>query len=79
MLGELLLELRQPRAALAAFEQSLQADPNRFRNLYGAARSAEQAGDRVKARGFYAQLVDQVGPRAAERAEIREARAFLVQ
>ena len=79
MLGELLLDLNQPALALIAFEQSQQADPNRFRNAYGAARSAELAGDREKARKFYAQLLEQVGPKAADRGEIKQAKAFVAK
>jgi tetratricopeptide (TPR) repeat protein len=79
MLGELLLDLKQPAPALAAFEQSQQTDPNRFRNLYGAARSAELAHDREKARIFYTRLLDQVGPATADRREIKEARVFLAK
>lgn len=74
MLGELLLDLDQPAAALAAFEQSQQADPNRFRNVYGAARAAELAGDRAKARTYYARLLKQVGSEGAERKEIQRAK-----
>jgi hypothetical protein len=77
MLGELLLDLNQPALALIAFELSQQADPNRFRNVYGAARSAELAGDRGRANKFYAHLLQQVGLRGAERDEIRQARAFM--
>jgi tetratricopeptide (TPR) repeat protein len=76
MLGELLLELDQPAAALSVFEQSLKSDPNRFRNTYGAARAAELAGDRRKARAYYAQLLAQVGPEA-DRSEVVHARAFV--
>jgi len=78
MLGELLLELDQPAMALAAFEQSLQNDPNRFRNTYGAARAAERAGDLPKARMYYARLLAQAGPDAA-RSEIDQARAFVAK
>lgn len=77
MLGELLLDLNQPAAALLAFERSQQADPNRFRNVYGAARSAELAKDREKAESSYARLLQQVGPQAADRDEIKQAKAFL--
>jgi hypothetical protein len=77
MLGELLIDLNQPAMALAAFEQSQQADPNRFRNVYGAARSAELSGDREKASNFYAHLLQLVGPKAADRGEIRQAKAFV--
>jgi len=41
MLGDLLLEMRRPREALAEYEKSLKTDPNRFNGRYGAARSAE--------------------------------------
>lgn len=77
MLGELLLDLRQPALALAAFEQSQKTDPNRFRNVYGAARAAELAGDREKARKHYAHLLQQVGDKAADRAELKQARTFV--
>jgi tetratricopeptide (TPR) repeat protein len=76
MLGELLLELKEPALALAAFEQSQKSDPNRFRNVYGAGRAAELAGDREKARKYYAQLLQQVGDQAGNRAELQRARAF---
>ena len=42
-LGELLLELKQPAAALQEFETSLQRAPNRFNGLYGAARAARSS------------------------------------
>lgn len=79
MLGELLLDLNQPALALIAFEQSQQADPNRFRNVYGAARSAELAGDREKAAKFYAHLLHQAGPQAPDRGEIKQAKAFVAK
>jgi hypothetical protein len=76
MLGELLLELDQPSLALTEFEQSQIADPNRFRNLYGAARAAELAGDRGKARAYYSRLLEQADAKSARR-ELVQARAFL--
>ena len=79
MLGELLLDLKQPAPALAAFEQSQQADPNRFRNVYGAARAAELAGDRDKARLYYSRLLQQVDSKAVDRDEVRRAQAFLAR
>jgi hypothetical protein len=69
MLGELLLDLDNPALALLVFEQAQQADPNRFRNLYGAARAAELAGDHAKAARFYGQLPRQVGPQGLSRSE----------
>ena len=79
MLGELLLDLKQPMAALAAFEKSQEADPNRFRNIYGAARAAELADEREKARTHYTHLLDQVGEKATDRPEIEHAKAYVAK
>jgi tetratricopeptide (TPR) repeat protein len=78
MLGELLLELDQPAMALAAFEQSLRNDPNRFRNTYGAARAAELSGELPKARVYYARLLAQASPDSG-RSEISQARSFVAK
>ena len=78
MLGELLLELAQPKRALVEFERSLVNDPNRFRNVYGAARAAELAGEGGKAKAHYSRLLEQVG-RASGRREIGDARAFVAK
>ena len=56
-LGEMLLRLGQPVAALQEFEATLKKEPNRFRAVYGAAKAASLAGDRAKARGYYSQLL----------------------
>ena len=79
MLGELLLDLKQPMAALAAFEESQRGDPKRFRNVYGTARAAELAGKRDRAKANYTRLLEQVGPAAAARPEIEHARAFVAK
>ena len=55
-LGYLLLNLGQPEAALAEFQVSLKATPNRLRGYYGAARAAEQAGLTGLAREYKDQL-----------------------
>lgn len=78
MLGELLLDLKQPGKALAAFEQALTNDPNRFRLICGAAAAAERSGYPGKARGYYGRLLTQTGM-SAERPEIARAKAFLAQ
>ncbi|HSS71051.1 MAG TPA: hypothetical protein VLQ46_10420 [Casimicrobiaceae bacterium] len=57
LLGEMLLELKQPQAALKEFEASQQREPNRFRNYLGSARAAEMAGDRAKAAAYYQKLL----------------------
>ena len=76
-LGELLLELKQPAAALREFEASLRTTPNRFNGLYGAARAAARAGDRKKADDYYKRLVAVCRHADADRPELAEARAFL--
>ena len=57
LLGEMLLELKQPAAALTEFERTLKIEPRRFRSVAGAARAATAAGNRAAARTYYAQLV----------------------
>ncbi len=57
LLGEMLMTLEQPAAALAEFEISQQLEPNRFRGVYGAARAAHAAGDMEKASAYYAEVV----------------------
>jgi tetratricopeptide (TPR) repeat protein len=57
LLGEMLLELKQPDAALKEFEASQRREPNRFRSYLGSARAAEMAGDRAKAAGYYQKLL----------------------
>jgi hypothetical protein len=57
LLGEMLMELKRPAEALKEFEATMKKEPNRFGSLYGGARAADAAGDRQKARAYYAQLV----------------------
>lgn len=58
LLGEMLLELKQPAAALKEFEQSQLREPNRLRGFAGAALAAEAAGESDKARAQYTRLVE---------------------
>jgi tetratricopeptide (TPR) repeat protein len=76
-LGELLLELEQPAAALQEFETSLRSAPNRFNGLYGAARAAKLAADWKRAKTYYTKLVALCGQADSMRPEIEEAKAFL--
>jgi tetratricopeptide (TPR) repeat protein len=76
MLAELLLEVGQPAKALAEYEASQKIDPNRFHGLAGAARAAEAAGDRTKAKTYYDQLIALAKNADTERPEIVKARAF---
>jgi len=66
LLGEMLLELKEPAQARKEFEATLKKEPNRFRAVYGAARAASLMGDRAAARRYYAQLLE-----IAERGDTR--------
>lgn len=77
-LGELLLELKQPKAALEAFEVGLRNTPHRFNALYGAARAATLSGDRQKAANYYRQLVELCRHADTVRPELNEAKALLI-
>lgn len=77
LLGELLLELNEPRQALKEFEASLLVSPNRFNGLYDAARAAELSGDREKARIFYAKLTTLGEHSDGKRPELQAAKVFL--
>ena len=76
-LGELLLELKQPQAALTEFETSFRSTPYRFNGMYGAARAARLAGDQKRARGYYEKLLALTDNTNSTRAEVDEAKAFL--
>lgn len=76
-LGELLLELNQPEAALREFETSLRSAPNRFNGLYGAARAAKLASDPKLAKAYYEKLVTLCSRADGSRPEVEEAKAFL--
>jgi tetratricopeptide (TPR) repeat protein len=79
LLGEMLLEAKQPVPALEAFEASLKLTPERFNSLYGAAHAAQLAGDRQKASAYYSKLVANCSRASSDLPELREAKQFLSQ
>jgi len=76
LLGDMLLELKQPASALAEFEASQQREPNRFRNYAGSARAAEMAGDRVKAAAYSRKLLELAQGADSARPELATARTL---
>jgi len=76
-LGDLLAEIGQPKTALAEYEIALRDAPNRFNGLYGAARAAEEAGEKQKASTYYAKLVEICGTSGQQSPELNRAMAFL--
>jgi hypothetical protein len=79
LLGDLLLGQQQAVEALKEYERSNEATPNRLRGLYGAAKAAEQAGQRDKATTYFRKLADLTAHADTDRPEIREAKAFLAR
>jgi tetratricopeptide (TPR) repeat protein len=77
LLGDLLLELNQPDAALVEYKEMLRTDPNRFRSILGEARAAKQAGDTAAAHDAYQKLVALSKSTGPERPELAEAKAYL--
>jgi hypothetical protein len=55
----------------------MQVEPNRFRGLAGAARAAEAAGDRAKAKQYYERLLDLAKDGDGDRPIVKQARAFV--
>jgi tetratricopeptide (TPR) repeat protein len=76
LLGDLLLELARPEAALEAYELSLRRTPNRFNSLVGAARAADRAGDVERALEHYRRLLAIVVS-GSMRPEVTEAERYL--
>ena len=77
LLAEALLEADQAAAALREFEVVQQTEPRRFRAVAGAARAAEQAGDRDAARRHYAALLEIAPNTDTTRPEVVQARALV--
>jgi len=78
LLGDLLLELKQPAAALVEFEKSLKTSPNRFNAVYGAARAAEATGQNDSAKVYYVKLLELCG-HSPEGPELLHAKEFLAK
>jgi hypothetical protein len=79
LLGDMLLELKHPREALADFEATLRTAPNRFNALSGAARAARLTGENEKAKTYYAKLLANCDHADGDRRELQEARDLLAQ
>ena len=76
LLGDLLLAQNRPAEALAAYEKTLEREPNRARTLAGAMRAAEAAKQPAAAATHAAALVALMDP-ASARPELQEARRIV--
>jgi hypothetical protein len=79
LLGEMLLELKQPAKATIEFETTLRTAPNRFNAMSGAARAAKLSGDSEKAKSYYAKLLAICSQTDGDRPELQDARSLLSQ
>src|SRR6266536_1434206 len=75
-LGSLLLEVGHGKEAQREFEAALKIYPGRFRGLYGAARAAEQTGDKENAGRYYTKLAAQTAQSTGSRDELNHVREF---
>jgi tetratricopeptide (TPR) repeat protein len=76
LMGDLLLEMGRPDAALRAYQTAMLSTPRRFHSLAGAARSARRMNDVSLAAKYYRELRSLAVPHA-NRPELVEADAFL--
>ena len=76
LLGDLLLEAKRPAEAFTEYAKAVKQYPNRFRALYGAARSAEAAGDGPQAESYYAKVVELSKRGDGSRSEVQRAQAY---
>jgi len=78
MLADMLLELHQPQQSLAEYEVSMKLSPNRFNGLFNAGMAAEAAGDKAKAREYYAALLKSTdGGAQSSRPEFAHVKSFV--
>lgn len=77
LLGDMLLTLNQPARALAEYERSLKRDPNRFHGVDGAARAAELAGDKARAKQHYGALLKLAAKSDSDRPELKRAKTLV--
>ena len=75
----MLLESGMAKEAMAAFEATLEKEPNRLGATIGAAKAAEKTGDAGKARQYYVKVVGLASDADPVRPELAAARAFLAR
>jgi len=76
LLADMLLQLGKSADALASYEASHQREPERFRGLAGAADAAARSGNALKAKQYYARLIEIAG-QGSSRPELSRARTFV--
>ena len=77
MLADLLLENGRPDESLKEYEAALKTAPRRFNATAGAAKAADRAGDKTKARAYAMQLQEIAKNGETSRPELEWARVYL--
>jgi tetratricopeptide (TPR) repeat protein len=77
--GTMLIERGKTADALAAFEATIQKEPNRLNAIAGAAKAADLLGDKAKAKNYYQKLTTIAGNADSVRPDLTAARAFLAK
>jgi len=77
LLGDMLLQMNEPKKALEAYEADLKRHPNRFNGLYGAAAAAEMLHNAGKTDSIYRQLAAVANTPGSKRPKLEAAKAFL--
>ena len=78
LLGDLLLELKQPAPALDAYMGALARYPNLFNSVLGSARAARASGANAMSRTYYQQLL-RLADGGGRKEILAEARAFIAR
>jgi Tfp pilus assembly protein PilF len=74
--ADMLLEAGRYGEARKAYRATLGREMGRARSLFGAARTAELAGDRAKARAGYREFMKLMSRADGERPELTKAKTF---
>jgi hypothetical protein len=77
MLADLLLENGAPAGALKEYEAVLRIAPRRLNATAGAAKSADKAGDKTKARAYAVQILEMAKQAEVSRPELAWARGYV--
>jgi hypothetical protein len=77
MLADLLLQNGRPAEALKEYEAVLKTAPRRFNATAGAAKAADTAGDKMKARAYAIELREIANSAETSRPELEWARVYL--
>jgi hypothetical protein len=79
LLGDMYAELGKYAEAVAAYELSLQTNPNRYNSFYGAGMAAEKMKDMATAKTYYAKLVQLKGKTDSARESFAHAKQLVSQ